>query len=176
MFDGFHTGFDRPSHALLRSSVSNKRATAGFCDLPHAGQLLNREGGHRLAIGSPTIVCVDLDEIGAVPDLLPGLTDQVIHSVRSMRAQGLSDTRMKSLGPVAASGNDGWPGHKETRTRDHALVDGCFHTDIGIAGAFRSQVPKGREAGVQCHPGMLSRPDSPLCVGFLEHLIIPVGL
>src|SRR3546814_6980683 len=48
---------------------------------------------------------------------------------------------------VTMAGNGGAGGHQQTRTGDHAVVDRALDIDIGVTGAFSTQIAQRGEAG-----------------------------
>ena len=169
-------GERRAPHPLGRGRVRGHRPSARSRRLDDPRQLVDRERWPRLAAGAPAVVRIDLDPVGAIPDLLAH------HARERLDAGGLfgalrdASARIEAPRPVAPGGDDG-PGHDDPpRSGDDALIDGLLEPDIGGRRALGAEIADGGEAREERVTGVIrgararrrapqgarsSRPDQP---------------
>src|SRR5437867_5778188 len=114
---------------------------------------------------------VNLDEIGALFELLAHCLDELICTVR------VSGVRQDVLLGVVADGVfmsaekiDRVSADSQARPWDLPTVNGIAHRSVSRAGAFRSHIALGREAGHEIVSGRKRRHDCSLWHGFLNSL------
>ena len=162
----------RATHALCGPRVSDHGPTARGRGFDDQSQFVLREGRTRLAIGPPAVVGVDLDEVGAVADLVAHHAHQIAR-VRGLGSKRNVESRLESSGPVAAGGDNRAPRDQYVRSGDDARTNRVAHPHVGIAGAFRSEIAERREAGLERPPGVHHGPHRAQSVRLPQHLIVP---
>ena len=172
VLDRPYTGAHSAPHPLRRRGVSNHKTTGapGHCN--NQGQLLFGECGSGRAVGSPAIVGVNLDPIGAAPDLVPRDPNQVVVAVCRLRALGKSELG-GALRVVAARGDDGPGRHDQSRPENHTEVYRTLESHVGVARALGSEVTRRGYARQECRASVHRGPGDPLGEGFVENLVSP---
>src|SRR5581483_5478679 len=86
VFDGLHSGERRAAHAFRRGGMDchgDSGAARGF----HSElQLVEGEGRTRTGPGSPTVVAVEFDPVGAVADLVAHDAGEAVDTIRLLSA------------------------------------------------------------------------------------------
>src|ERR1017187_8853873 len=103
---------------------------------------------------APAIVAVQLDPIGAMPDLVAHHTDQAVDAVGLLGALRHAPFQRESFGRVTARRHDGARGGENSRTRDDALIHRLLEFHIGVTRALGAQIAdrrsEERRVGKEC--------------------------
>src|SRR5437773_588661 len=174
MLDRLDAGKRGAAHAFRSGCVSRDSASAALCRVNDELQFLQRKRGSGYASRTPDVVGVNLDPIGAFPDLIPK-PNQVL-AIGLFGALRHAPLRSKTLRAIAAGRNDGARDHEHSRPRDDALLDGLLETDICIAGTLGSKVANRCEAGHQRAAQMVRRTCNAQRKSLECILIVPRGL
>ena len=175
MLDGIHPRRDRGPHAIDAAGMRRDRRAADMRGLHPDGERLDRERLMGAGERPPAIVGVELDPVGAFPDLA---ADDACHRVDAVGLFGaLRDVPFGriALRAVAPGGDDGAGRHQHARTGNDALIDRLLQADIGVPGAFRAQIANGREARQQRVAQVVHRARRPERQRLVRHLIVPGG-
>jgi hypothetical protein len=93
---------------------------------------------------------INLDEIGAVADLLADGATGLFGAANHLRASGkIAQIGRNAKRIVLAEGGDGARGDMHARTFDQALIDGVAKGDVGIAGALAFDVANAGKARME---------------------------
>ena len=177
MLDGVHAGQDRAAHALVRFRMGGDLAAEVMGLGDGGGQFLLREGGQGLSVRPDLVVGIELDPVRTGGGLVADGGDDPLDAGGFLRAlrqfgDGIVPPR-RTIGPGRHDG----PGHHvQSRSGGDTGLDGVLQRHVGIAGAFGSEVPQGREAGLQGVPGVVAGGEDPIGQGLLQHLIVPERL
>jgi hypothetical protein len=129
----------------------------------------------RPRVRTPAIIAVQLDPIGAVPDLVANHADQAIHAIGLFGALRDAPLERKTLGRVTTGGDDGAGGSENSRPGNDALVDGLLEFHIRVTGAFGSEIAHGSESGEQGGIEMVHGARHAQRQAFMRHLVVPRG-
>ena len=151
-------------------------AAAAFRHLDNRRDFLLCERRRRLALRAPAIVRVYLDEIDAVPELVPDDADEIVVTIRGLGAERHVHPLVEAFRPVAAGRDDRLAGNEQCRARDYAFRDRVTDADVCITGAFGSQVAHRRHAGAQRIPHVIDRTGDAFRLGLLQDLVVPASL
>jgi hypothetical protein len=92
--------------------------------------------GRDSPFGPQPVVRVQLDHVGAAPDLPAHRTHERVGTVGLLGALRHLPARVEPPGPVAPRGDDGARGDEQPRTRHDPLVDRLLDPDVGVGRAL----------------------------------------
>ena len=173
MVDGLHAGENRAAHAFRRRRVRHHVPTAHLRNLDDERHLGLRKARSRRAVRPPAVVGVDLDPVGAAPDLVAHDTRQLLRASSLLGALRHIHFRRKTTGSVHAAHHDRARGDHHPRPFDDALLHRLPEPHIGIASALGAEVTQRGEAGAQRALHVHRRTRHAQAQWLLQHLIVP---
>src|SRR6266699_3096744 len=130
----------------------------------------------RPASGTPAIIGINLDPVGAVADLIAHYARQAVAAVGFFRALRDAPLSGITLWPIAARRYDRSRDNEHARARDDSLLHRLLEADVGITRAFRSQVANSCKARQQSITQVIGRARHSQTERLARHLIVPGGL
>ena len=176
MIDGFHAGHDRATHPFRCGGVCHDVPATRLRDLDNERHLRLRERWSRCTAGTPSIVGVDLDPIGAAPDLVAHDARQFFGATGFLGT--LRDVHLgsKTARSVRSAHHDCTCCDDQAGSVDDALLHRAFQPDVRIGRAFGAKIAQGGETGAQRALEVDRGTRDAQAEWLLEHLIVPVRL
>ena len=139
-------------------------------------ELVLRERRPELAPGSPGIVGVHLDPVGAATDLAAHDAGDRVVAVGLLGALRRIERVTSARRPVAPRGDDRAGDHDQAGTGHDPLLDRAPELDVVVERALGPKIALGGDARPECGLGVRHRARDAQSERLLEHLVVPQRL